>query len=173
MIDVVLIGGALAFRLLGALGVRRFGTWGAAVAHALALMLLLTASAHFVPAGVTAMPNHADLERMVPPMIPFPSAMVYLTGLLELAAAAGLVLAGTRRAAGLGLIVLFVLLLPANIHAALAEVPFHGDKATPLWVRIPEQALYISAAAYAAASATPLRLPQAIRARPRRAIKDV
>jgi uncharacterized membrane protein len=170
MIDVVLIGGALVFRLLGALGVRRFGTWGAAVAHALALMLLLTATAHFVPAGVTAMPNHADLERMVPPMIPFASAMVYLTGVLELMAAVGLVLAGTRRAAGLGLIVLFVLLLPANIYAAVADVPFQGEEATPLWVRIPEQVLYIGAAAYAAVSASPLRLPQAIR--PRRVIED-
>jgi uncharacterized membrane protein len=73
---------------------------------------------------------------MVPPFVPFPAAMVYLSGVLELAGAAGLVLARTRRAAGFCLALLFVCLLPANIHGDL----------TPLWIRVPEQILYIAVA---------------------------
>jgi uncharacterized membrane protein len=153
MVYLVLAGGLLGFRLLGALGVRRFGDWSASAAHALALMLLMTASAHFVPASVTAMPNHADLVRMVPPFVPFADAMVYLTGVLELLGAVGLVIPATRQAAGFALVALFVLLLPANIYAAIDHVPFHGGKPTSLWTRIPEQALYIAVAVWATRSA--------------------
>ena len=64
MLELVLASALLSFRLLGALGVRRFASWPASAAHALAVMLVVTASAHFVPASVTVMPNHADLVRM-------------------------------------------------------------------------------------------------------------
>ncbi|TDD25120.1 DoxX family protein [Nonomuraea diastatica] len=150
MTVIVLLVATVVFRLLGALGVRRFATWRVSAAHGLAVMLVMTASAHFVPAGVTAMPNHADLLAMVPPFVPFPALMVYLTGVLELAGAVGLVLAGTRKAAGICLALLFVALLPANIHAAVADVPLAGGEASPLWERIPEQVLYIGIALWAA-----------------------
>lgn len=149
-IPIVLLVALLAFRGLGALGVRRFASWPVSAAHALAVMLLMTASAHFVPESVTAMPNHADLVRMVPPFVPFPGAMVYLTGVLELLGAAGLVVAATRRLAGFCLAAMFVLMLPANVYAALADVPFNGGEVTPLWLRVPEQVLYIAVAVWSA-----------------------
>lgn len=154
MIPLVLILGAVGFRALGALGVRRFATWPAAAAHAMAVMLVLTASAHFVPASVTVMPNHTDMVRMVPPFLPYAGALVYLTGVLELLGAAGLVVTATRKPAGYALAALFVALLPANIHAAVAHVPFAGGAATPLWQRIPEQLLYLAVALWVARSAT-------------------
>ncbi|MEV4110617.1 hypothetical protein [Nonomuraea sp. NPDC049695] len=149
MVVIVLLVATLAFRLLGALGVRRFGSWRVSAAHGLAVMLVMTASAHFVPAGVTFMPNHADMVAMVPPFVPFPALVVYLTGVLELAGAAGLVLERTRRAAGICLALLFVGLLPANVYAALA-----GQDVTPLWERIPEQVLYIAVALWAAVNSS-------------------
>ncbi|MFC0624903.1 DoxX family protein [Kribbella deserti] len=142
----------LVFRVLGLLGVRRFATWRVSAAHGLAVMLVMTASAHFVPASVTVMPTHEDLVAIVPPFVPFAAAMVYLTGVLELAGAVGLVLGRTRRPAAYCLIALFVLLLPANIYAAVADVPFNGEAATPLWQRIPEQLLFIAVACWAASS---------------------
>jgi uncharacterized membrane protein len=154
-VTVVLLLALLLFRGLGALGVRRLATWSVAAAHALAVMLVMTAAAHFVPESVTAMPNHGDLVRMVPPFVPFPSATVYLTGVLELLGAAGLVVPRARRVAGIALAVLFVLLLPANIHAALAAVDYNGGEVTPLWLRIPQQVLYIAVALWAAQSAPP------------------
>lgn len=45
-------------------------------------MLVMTASAHFVPAGVTFMPNHADMAAMVPPFVPFPAFIVYIAAAL-------------------------------------------------------------------------------------------
>lgn len=153
----VLIIATLVFRALGALGVRRFAGWSVSAAHGLAVMLFMTASAHFAPGGVTVMPTHDDLVAMVPPFVPSPSAMVYATGVFELLGAVGLVVARTRRAAGICLAVLFVLMLPANVYAAVADVPFHGEPASPLWQRVPEQLLYIAIATWAAlhAPATP------------------
>ena len=153
MIPLVLILGTIGFRALGALGVRRFTTWPVAAAHAMAVMLLFTASAHFVPASVTVMPNHADMVRMVPPFLPYADALVYLTGVFELLGAAGLVVTATRKPAGYALAALFVALLPANIHAAVAHVPFAGGEATPLWQRIPEQILYLAVALWVARTA--------------------
>ncbi|WP_020578816.1 hypothetical protein [Actinopolymorpha alba] len=153
MLELVLVITTLGFRLLGALGVRRFASWPASAAHGMAVMLVITASAHFVPASVTAMPNHADLVRMVPPVVPFADAMVYLTGVLELLGAVGLVVAATRWAAGISLAALYVLLLPANIYAAVAHVSFNGGEPTSLWLRVPEQVLYIAIAVWVARSA--------------------
>lgn len=143
---IVLLVASLAFRGLGALGVRRFASWSAAGAHGLAIMLFMTASAHFAPASVTVMPTHDDLVRMVPPAVPFPAAMVYFTGVLEILGALGLIITRTRRAAGYCLALLFVVMLPANIYAATAGVTLAGEPASPLWQRIPEQILYIGVA---------------------------
>ena len=159
MIPAVLVLATLVFRALGALGVRRFASWPVSAAHGMAVMLLFTATAHFVPASVTAMPNHADLARMVPPFLPFADALVYVTGVLEFLGAAGLVLTATRWAAGYALAALFVSLLPANIYAATSNVMFNGEAATPLWQRIPEQVLYIAVVLWIArtSDSTPTR----------------
>ncbi|GAA4905355.1 putative membrane protein [Stackebrandtia albiflava] len=148
--------GTPVLRALGAIGWRRFATWHASAAHALAVMLLMTAAAHFVPDSVTAMPSHDDMVAMVPPFVPWPSLAVYATGVLELLGAAGLVHPTTRRAAGLCLAALFAVMLPANVYAAVADIPLNGTPATPLWIRIPEQVLYIGIALWAA-KAAPLR----------------
>ncbi|MEV6559704.1 hypothetical protein AB0M22_28560 [Nocardia sp. NPDC051756] len=150
LLVVVLFG----LRLAGTLGARRFTPWPTCAAYALALMLIITGTTHFIPAAFTdtPIPTHADFVAMVPPFVPFPGLMVYATGLLELAGAAGLLRTRTRRWSGLSLSALFVLLIPANIYAALSAIPFHGTPATPLWVRIPEQILYIGVALLAATS---------------------
>ncbi|MFE2959859.1 DoxX family protein [Nocardia tengchongensis] len=157
----------LSLRLLGALGVTRFATWQSAAAHGLAFMLVMTGTAHFVPDSVTAMPHHSDLVAMVPSFVPFPDLTVYVTGVLEYLGALGLVLVPTRRAAGLALALMFVLLLPANIHAAVDNISFGGQPATPLWFRIPEQLVYIAVALFAALGTAPIA--QAVRRVPVRA----
>ncbi|WP_431682662.1 DoxX family protein [Kitasatospora sp. KL5] len=138
------------FRLLGALGVRRFARLRVCAAHGMAFMLCCTGLAHFLPDSVTALPSHDDLVAMVPPAVPFPDAVVHATGVLEFLGAFGLVLARTRTVSGIGLAVLFVLLFPANVHAAVESVPFNGDPATPLWFRLPEQVLFVTTALWSA-----------------------
>ncbi|SUD48293.1 Predicted membrane protein [Nocardia otitidiscaviarum] len=146
----------LVFRLLGALGVRRFSTWRVSFAHGLAVLLMFTGAAHFAPDSIDVMPSHDDLTTMVPSALPFPGALVYVTGVLELLGALGLIVTRTRRVAGIGLAVLFVLMTPANIYVAVNDIPLNGDPATPLWFRLPEQIVYIAVALWAAGVAVPL-----------------
>ncbi|MBL1078013.1 hypothetical protein JK358_26770 [Nocardia sp. 2] len=162
---LLLIIPTLALRVLGALGVARFGTWRVSAAHGLAFLLLMTGTAHFVPDTVTVMPSHDDLTAMVPTFVPFPDFMVYATGVLELLGALGLVITATRTLAGIGLAVLFVLMLPANIHAAVNDIGLDGDPATPLWFRIPEQIVYIAVALWAARVTLRPRQPAPARSR--------
>ncbi|MFD9549446.1 hypothetical protein ACFWBG_18795 [Nocardia salmonicida] len=162
---VALIGSLVVFRTLGALGVTRFASWPVSAAHALAVMLVMTGTAHFMPASVTVMPNYADMVAMIPPFVPFPGFMVLTSGVLELLAAIGLILTRTRWLAGWALVPLFLLLLPANIYAALNDIPFAGEPASPLWQRIPEQILYIGFAIWATRSA-PRLLPTVRRQEP-------
>lgn len=162
---------ALAFRTLGVLGIRRFASWRVSFAHGLAVMLLFTGSAHFLPDTVTVAPSHDDLAAMVPSFVPFPDFMIYLTGVLELLGAVGLVLTRTRALAGIGLAVLFVLMVPANIYAAVEDIPLNGEAATPLWFRLPEQIVYLAVALWAAQVRVPsgfsVRLPPLAPARSR------
>lgn len=132
----VLVASILIFRGLGFAGAPAFALWSADVRNGLAVMLLLTASGHFTP-------MKEDLIRMTPQWVPRPRVMVFFTGLCELAGAIGLVIPATRRAAGTALILFFIAVLPANIQAARAKVTLRGRPATPLWLRVPMQILFI------------------------------
>jgi uncharacterized membrane protein len=142
----VLVAGIVLARLAGALGVRRLASWPAATRVGLAVMLLFTASAHFTSL------RH-DLARMVPDAVPQPMAVVYVTGVCEILGAIGLLVRRVRRVAGVALIVFFVAVLPANIHAARAGITLGGQPATPLALRVPMQLLLIGLVWWSAVSA--------------------
>ena len=133
----VLLASLLIFRGIGALGVETLSSWPAATRYALAAMLVFTASAHF-----TKMKE--DLLRMVPRWVPWPRAVVYFTGVCELLGAAGLVVPSLQRAVGIALMVFFVMVFPANVHAARTGVTLDGRPATSLWLRVPMQLLFIA-----------------------------
>jgi uncharacterized membrane protein len=133
---IVLIVVALLARLAGRLGIVALRNWTAAVRVGLAVMLCFTAAAHFNS-------MRADLIRMVPPAVPNPEFMVTFTGVCEIVGAIGLLVPQTRRIAAAALVVFLVAVLPANIHAARAEVTLGGAAATPLVPRIALQLLFI------------------------------
>ena len=132
----ILVAGILAFRGLGALSIEALASWRVATRYGLVLMLLFTASAHF-----TRMKE--DLVRMTPPWIPKPKALVIFTGVCEILGAIGILIPALRRVAGVALILLFVALFPANVHAARAGLTLRGKPVTPLWLRTPMQLLFI------------------------------
>jgi uncharacterized membrane protein len=127
----------LVCRGLGALGLSIFATWQLATATALAVMFLFTASSHFTP-------MKEDLIKMVPRGWPYPRQIVFVTGLLELLGAIGLLLPVTRIAAGLCLAALLIAMFPANVNAALKHIPLRGKLPTPLWIRLPMQLIWIA-----------------------------
>ena len=77
-------------------------------------MFLFTASAHFTP-------MKRDLIAMVPPRFRARTCSCW-TGIAELAGAIGSLIPATRYWAALGLIVVMVAMLPANISAARNSV---------------------------------------------------
>src|ERR687893_2775966 len=126
----------LFLRGVGLLGVTRLSSWRAAGRGALVVMFLFTGTSHF-----TSMKY--DFAAMIPAPLPNDLWVIYLSGVLEIAGAVGLLIPQTRRLAGICLVLLLVALFPANVYAALSEIPLRGEAATPLWIRTPMQLLYI------------------------------
>jgi len=107
---------------------------------AMTVMLLFTSIAHFAFAK--------GMEMMIPAQLPFKKAIVYFTGIAEVAAAIGLLLPAYYKATGWFLIFFFILLLPANIFAAIKKVDYQkgeysGNGLPYLWFRIPLQVFFI------------------------------
>jgi uncharacterized membrane protein len=133
----VLVGSTLLLKALGWTGVAALATWLACARAGLALMFAFTAVSHFTP-------MKRDLIAMVPPGLPRPDLLVLFTGIAELTGAVGLLVPATRFYAALGLVVLLVVMLPANVSAARRGVLLRGRTATSLWLRVPMQALFIA-----------------------------
>ncbi|MGH7770098.1 MAG: DoxX family protein [Candidatus Binatia bacterium] len=134
---IVLVGAILLARAIGHFWVRALDSWAAATRVGLAVMFWFTATAHF---------NfmREDLVRMVPPWVPYPEFMVTFTGVAEIAGGIGLLNPATRVPSAIGLILLLLAVLPANMHAAMAGVPFGGQSPAPLVPRILLQLLFIA-----------------------------
>ena len=85
---------------------------------------------------------------MMPGFIPFKKGLVYFTGIVEIAAAIGLLIPGLKVLTAWLLILFFIVLLPANINAAIHHVDyqkgsFEGNGTNYLWFRVPLQLLFI------------------------------
>lgn len=82
----------------------------------------------------------------IPSWLPAHLALVYISGVAEIAGGLGLILPATRRAAAWGLVALLIAVFPANIHMAIHHLPL-GDRAVPawlLWARLPLQAVLVA-----------------------------
>jgi len=98
--------------------------------YALALLFVGAGILHFVRPGIYL--------RIMPPLLPTPRALVYLSGTAEVLGGLGLLLPATRPIAGWGLLVLLVAVFPANVYMALIHERLH----IPGWVawgRLPLQ----------------------------------
>ena len=85
---------------------------------------------------------------MVPEFMPIKRGLVYFTGILEPLLGLVLLVPAWRRVAGVALIVLLLIMLPANIYAAMRRVnyetaAFDGKGPAYLWFRVPMQIFLI------------------------------
>ena len=104
---------------------------------AVACLFLFTGTLHFLY-------PHKFLPIM-PPFLPWPLALVYVSGFFELLGGAGLLTYRFRRIAAYGLIALLIAVLPANIYMAIENIQVGGFLNNPIvqWLRIPFQAVII------------------------------
>ena len=99
----------------------------------------------FILAGVLHFLYPAPYVAIMPRLLPYPLELVYLSGLFEILGGIGVLVPSTRRAAGIGLILLLIAVFPANIQMAWDGIRKHGPSVVSLLLllRLPLQLVLI------------------------------
>ena len=103
----------------------------------------------YIVAGILHFVVPELYAQVIPPSLPAPLALVYLSGVAEIAVGIGVLIPRTRRYAAWATIALLVAIFPANVYMATSMVvvegiPGGGDP-SPLirWARLPLQGVLI------------------------------
>ena len=106
------------------------------VIHAVAIIVV----------GITHFIVPEQYARIVPPQLPYPFELVYISGFFEILGGIGLVIPFVSVAAAWGLIALYIAVFPANINMAVNSIPIDGIPHIPwlYWARLPFQAVLIA-----------------------------
>lgn len=104
----------------------------------LAISIIVVGITHFVKAEQYA--------RIVPPQLPYPFKLVYISGFFEILGGIGLLIPLVSVAAAWGLIALFIAVFPANINLAINNIQIDGipHNQALYWARLPFQAVLIA-----------------------------
>jgi uncharacterized membrane protein len=110
---------------------------------------LVALAVFFVAAGANHFVNPAFYVRIVPPSLPAPLMLVYVSGFFEVLGGVGVLVPAVRSRACWGLVALLIAVFPANLFMAA-----HPDRFPdiPLWVlylRLPLQAVFVAWAYWA------------------------
>lgn len=111
--------------------------------HKISIVILAT---FFTVAGAAHFTSPKIYLPMMPDYLPWHLALIYASGVAEMAGGIGICFPKWRWLAGWGLIALLVAVFPANVHMLMNQMPLNG-KIVPewiLWVRLPLQALMIA-----------------------------
>lgn len=110
---------------------QRIGIFGAAVFYSVA------GAMHFIRPELYL--------RIMPPYIPWHSAMVRVSGVCEILGGLGLLIPATRRTAAWGLVALLIAVFPANVYMATHPLEAGAVSIAPVlrWGRLPLQLLLI------------------------------
>ena len=105
----------------------------------------------YVVAGVTHFVSPDGFVQIVPPWLPAPLLLVYLSGAAEITLGLGVIYPKTRRFAAWGLVALLLAVFPANVYMATSGVVVTGTTLgtldpSPLvrWGRLPLQAVLVA-----------------------------
>lgn len=98
----------------------------------------------FIAAGSNHFFSTSFYLHIMPPYLPRPLLLVYLSGLVEIFLGGLLLIPVFARAAAWGLVALLIAVFPANLHMAVNAglYPEYGE--TTLWARLPLQLLLIA-----------------------------
>ncbi|RCJ30570.1 hypothetical protein A6770_20985 [Nostoc minutum NIES-26] len=112
--------------------------------HKELLRVILAVS--IIVVGVTHFVVPEQYVRIVPPQLPYPLGLVYLSGFYEILGGIGLLVPPVSQAAAWGLFALFIAVYPANIYMAVNLIKVDGIPNSP-WVhvvRLPLQAVLLA-----------------------------
>src|SRR6056297_1323890 len=110
--------------------------------------LLYVMGPGYVIAGILHFVVPELYVQIIPPILPAPLALVYLSGVAEIAVGVGLLIPRTRRYAAWATIALLVAIFPANVYMATSMVAIEGlgggdPSSTARWLRLPLQGVLI------------------------------
>lgn len=112
-------------------------------------LLLYVMGPLYVVAGILHFVVPELYVQIIPPFFPAPLALVYLSGVAEIAVGLGVLYPRTRRYAAWGTVALLLAIYPANIYMATSGVviqgmPGGGDPSELVrWGRLPLQGVLI------------------------------
>lgn len=104
----------------------------------LAIFMIVAGTLHWVAPD--------PFVKIVPSFLPYPLALVYISGVFEILGGIGLLVPPVSQAAAWGLIALFIAVFPANINMAVNQIQMDGIPDSDLlrWGRLPFQAVLIA-----------------------------
>ncbi|MEZ6152175.1 MAG: hypothetical protein R3C09_18905 [Pirellulaceae bacterium] len=94
---------------------------------------LLLLALLFVAAGINHFVNPGFYLKITPDSVPWPLAMIYLSGVFEFLGGIGVLVPNLRRAAGWGLIALLIAVSPVHV-----DMLVHADRfpEVPMWALV-------------------------------------
>jgi len=98
----------------------------------------------YVGAGSNHFITPAFYVSIMPAYLPWHLALVYVSGIAEIALGVLVLFRASSRLAGWGLIALLVAVFPANVHMAMHPDLYAWSRPVALWVRLPVQGLLIA-----------------------------
>ncbi len=100
-------------------------------------------SALFVVAGINHFRAPQAYMQIMPPALPAPLALIYISGVAELVGGLGVLNSKTCRWAGIWLLLLLIAVFPANIYSLFSGLEIEGKRVPQwaLWARLPLQPL--------------------------------
>ena len=75
-----------------------------------------------IVAGITHFIAPSTYVKIVPPQLPYPEAIVYISGFFEILGGIGLLIPFVSQAAAWGLVILLIAVYPANINMAVNNI---------------------------------------------------
>ncbi|MDQ3749991.1 MAG: DoxX family membrane protein [Acidobacteriota bacterium] len=99
------------------------------------IAMVLTGINHFL--------NPAFYLRIMPPVLPAPLVLIYLSGVFQIALGVLLLIPKFTRFSAWGLIALLIAVFPANIYMAINPQLFPEFSLTALYARLPLQLVLI------------------------------
>ena len=82
----------------------------------------------YLAAGIIHIRSPGGFVAITPAWVPSPHAVVFWTGVAEIAGAIGLMIPRLRRAAGIGLALYALCVWPANFNHALNDIAIGGNR---------------------------------------------
>lgn len=87
----------------------------------------------FIAAGTNHFVSPDAYLKIMPGFLPWPLALIYVSGFFEVAGGIGIAVPRLRRVAGWGLIALLVAVFPANLHMVIHADDFPN---IPFWILV-------------------------------------